>query len=131
VTDTVRTLLVGDVQIGSLYVTSLAVDAANRTLILAGDVGYALLVVLYRLLLWRFLPDRFISLISPLTRLNAPAQVDYRAWYGLGQTYEMLHLYQYAHFYYRKAAFLRPLDARMWGAVGNCLLKLGKCALHV
>ena len=52
-------------------------------------------------------------------------QVDYRAWYGLGQTYEMLHLYQYAHFYYRKAAYLRPFDARMWGAVGNCMLKLG------
>lgn len=51
--------------------------------------------------------------------------MDYRAWYGLGQTYEMLHLYQYAHYYYRKAAYLRPSDARMWGAVGNCLLKLG------
>jgi anaphase-promoting complex subunit 8 len=56
----------------------------------------------------------------------SPLQVDYRAWYGLGQTYEMLHLYQYAHYYYRKAAYLRPLDARMWGAVGNCLLKLGE-----
>jgi anaphase-promoting complex subunit 8 len=56
----------------------------------------------------------------------SPRQVDYRAWYGLGQTYEMLHLYQYAHYYYRKAAYLRPLDARMWGAVGNCLLKLGE-----
>ena len=40
----------------------------------------------------------------------------------------MLHLYQYAHYYYRKAAYLRPLDARMWGAVGNCLLKLGMYA---
>ena len=44
---------------------------------------------------------------------------DYRAWYGLGQTYEMLHLYQYALFYFRKAAFLRPADARMWSAVGE------------
>jgi anaphase-promoting complex subunit 8 len=53
------------------------------------------------------------------------SELDYRAWYGLGQTYEMLHLYQYAHYYFKKAAFLRPSDARMWSAVGNCLLKLG------
>ena len=50
---------------------------------------------------------------------------DYRAWYGLGQTYEMLHLYQYSLYYYKKASFLRPTDSRMWCAVGNCLLKLG------
>ena len=31
---------------------------------------------------------------------------DYRAWYGLGQTYEMLHMYQYALYYYRRAAVL-------------------------
>lgn len=37
----------------------------------------------------------------------------------------MLHLYQYACYYYKKASALRPQDARMWGAVGNCLLKLG------
>lgn len=37
----------------------------------------------------------------------------------------MLHLYQYAAYYYKKAAGLRPDDARMWSAVGNCLLKLG------
>eukprot|EP01031_Cornospumella_fuschlensis_P023510 gene23510-28516_t len=39
---------------------------------------------------------------------------DYRPWYGLGQTYEILHLYQYALMYYKKAAALRPYDARMW-----------------
>lgn len=54
----------------------------------------------------------------------AISERDYRAWYGLGQTYEMLHLYQYASFYYKRAAFLRPSDARMWCAVGNALLKL-------
>lgn len=53
------------------------------------------------------------------------SETDYRAWYGLGQTYEMLHLYQYSYYYFKKAAFLRPSDARMWSAVGNCLLKLG------
>jgi anaphase-promoting complex subunit 8 len=49
---------------------------------------------------------------------------DYRAWYGLGQAYEMLHLFGYALFYYDKAASLRPTDARMWCAVGKCLYKL-------
>lgn len=44
---------------------------------------------------------------------------DFRAWYGLGQTYEMLHLYQYALYYFKKAASLKPADARMWAAVGE------------
>ena len=40
---------------------------------------------------------------------------DYRAWYGLGQTYEMLHLYQYALYYYKKAtAQLQSSDSRMY-----------------
>ena len=50
---------------------------------------------------------------------------DYRPWYGLGQTYEMLHLYQYALYYYRKVTALKPNDARMWSAVGACLVRLG------
>ena len=53
------------------------------------------------------------------------SEVDYRAWYGLGQTYEMLSLYQYALFYFKKAAALRPEDSRMWCAVGSCLNRLG------
>ena len=36
----------------------------------------------------------------------------------------MLHLYHYACYYYKKAAYLRPTDARMWCAVGSCTLKL-------
>lgn len=32
---------------------------------------------------------------------------DYRAWYGLGQTYEILQLYYYALYYFRKATNLR------------------------
>jgi anaphase-promoting complex subunit 8 len=51
---------------------------------------------------------------------------DYRAWYGLGQTYEMLEMYQYALWYYKKAAGLRPWDGKMWMAVGTCLQKLGR-----
>ena len=33
--------------------------------------------------------------------------------------------YRYALYYYKKATSLRPLDARMWTAVGSCLIRLG------
>ncbi|KAJ1913383.1 anaphase-promoting complex component apc8 [Mycoemilia scoparia] len=45
---------------------------------------------------------------------------DYRAWYGLGQTYEMLKQPQYAFYYFKRAAALRPFDSRMWCALANC-----------
>jgi anaphase-promoting complex subunit 8 len=45
---------------------------------------------------------------------------DYRAWYGLGQTYEILAMPYYALYYYRHATQLRPHDARMWCAMGQC-----------
>ncbi len=44
---------------------------------------------------------------------------DYRAWYGLGQTYELLKMPLYALHYFGKAAVLRPYDARMWCAIGE------------
>lgn len=47
-------------------------------------------------------------------------QRDYRAWYGLGQTYELLNLHFYALFYYKRAMSLRPEDARMWCAMAQC-----------
>ena len=49
---------------------------------------------------------------------------DYRAWYGLGQTYEIMNMLLYALFYYRKAVELRAYDARMWCAMGGCYLGL-------
>jgi len=51
---------------------------------------------------------------------------DYRAWYGLGQTYEILNMLLYALFYYRKATALRPYDPRMWCAMGGCYLGLDR-----
>ena len=45
------------------------------------------------------------------TTLN---QNDYRAWYGLGQTYELLQMPYYALHYYKRALQLRPTDARLW-----------------
>jgi tetratricopeptide (TPR) repeat protein len=49
---------------------------------------------------------------------------DYRAWYGLGQTYELLQMPLYALHYFRKAAALRPFDSRMWCAMAECYVAL-------
>ena len=35
---------------------------------------------------------------------------DYRAWYGLGQTYELLELFSYATYYYGNAQKLRLIQ---------------------
>lgn len=51
---------------------------------------------------------------------------DYRAWYGLGQTYEVLEMHSYALFYYQRAASLRPYDPKIWQAVGSCFGRVGK-----
>jgi anaphase-promoting complex subunit 8 len=51
---------------------------------------------------------------------------DYRAWYGLGQGYEMLECYSYSLFYYQRAVALCPSDPKMWAAVGNAYSKCGK-----
>ena len=45
---------------------------------------------------------------------------DYRAWYGLGLSYEVLEMHYYALFYFQRAASLRPYDAQMWQAMGSC-----------
>jgi len=44
---------------------------------------------------------------------------DYRAWYGLGQGYELLKMPFYTLYYYQKATSLRPYDTRIWGALGK------------
>lgn len=35
---------------------------------------------------------------------------DYRAWYGLGQAYELLSMHQYALHYYQRATALRSVS---------------------
>lgn len=51
---------------------------------------------------------------------------DYRAWYGLGQTYEVLEMHQYALWYFQRAAALRPYDKQMWQALGACYEKIDR-----
>nr|KYP68140.1 Cell division cycle protein 23 isogeny [Cajanus cajan] len=45
---------------------------------------------------------------------------DYRAWYGLGQAYEMMAMPFYALHYFKKSAFLQPNDSRLWIAMAQC-----------
>ncbi|KAF9215881.1 anaphase-promoting complex component apc8 [Podila verticillata] len=45
---------------------------------------------------------------------------DYRAWNGLGQTYEVLKMHYYAISYYQQASTLRPYDGRIWCAMAQC-----------
>lgn len=49
---------------------------------------------------------------------------DYRAWYGLGQSYEILKLSVYSLHYYKIAAELRPHDSRMLVGLGETYEKL-------
>jgi anaphase-promoting complex subunit 8 len=51
---------------------------------------------------------------------------DFRAWYGLGQTYELQSMCNYALYYYSKAVLSRPKDSRMWNAMGTCYQKMDK-----
>lgn len=44
---------------------------------------------------------------------------DYRAWYGLGQIYELVKLPNYALYYFGQAYALRPRDSRMIVALGE------------
>jgi len=49
---------------------------------------------------------------------------DYRAWYGLGQTYEILKMPAYCLYYYSMAHFLKPNDTRLIIAIGQTYEKL-------
>lgn len=51
---------------------------------------------------------------------------DYRAWYGLGQTYEILKMPFYGLYYYKQAQVLRPHDSRMILALGEAYEKQDK-----
>lgn len=53
-------------------------------------------------------------------------QKDFRAWYGLGQTYELQNMYHYALYYFTRAVMSRPKDSRMWNAMATCYEKMDK-----
>lgn len=53
---------------------------------------------------------------------------EYRAWYGLGQAYEILKMPYYSLYYYKMAQQFRPYDSRMLVALGEMYAKLDKNA---
>ena len=63
---------------------------------------------------WTLMGHEYIEMKNTAAAIEAYRRAvdvngrDYRAWYGLGQTYEILNMYFYALYYYRKAAVLRP-----------------------
>ena len=61
-----------------------------------------------------------MTLMFLLTLITPSHSNDPHGRYGLGQTYEILTMYYYALYYYRKATALRPYDARMWCAMAGC-----------
>ncbi len=58
---------------------------------------------------------------SPALEMNMR---DFRAWYGLGQAYEILKMPLYSLYYYRMAQSLKPDDSRMLVALGDAYDKL-------
>ena len=53
-------------------------------------------------------PSVFVQrLRKPLTENIDVNRKDYRAWYGLGQAYELLNMHHYALHYYQRATALR------------------------
>lgn len=65
----------------------------------------------------------FSYICHNLTEVN---RRDYRAWYGLGQTYEILKMPFYGLYYYKQAQLLRPHDSRMVLALGEAYEKQDK-----
>lgn len=51
---------------------------------------------------------------------------DFRAWYGLGQAYEILKMPLYCLYYFRMAQSLKPDDSRMLLALGDVYDKLDR-----
>lgn len=51
---------------------------------------------------------------------------DYRAWNGLGQTYDILKMPGYSLYYYKQAHRLRPNDSRLLTALGEAYEKLDR-----
>jgi anaphase-promoting complex subunit 8 len=45
---------------------------------------------------------------------------DYRAWYGLGQAYELRGMPLYALPYYKDSVSCQPNDSRLWIAMAKC-----------
>jgi tetratricopeptide (TPR) repeat protein len=66
----------------------------------------------------------YLALLTHLYNCLAVDPRSHRAWYGLGQLYEILKLPAYALYYYQQAVKCKPTDSRMLVATGVVLAKL-------
>jgi anaphase-promoting complex subunit 8 len=78
---------------------------------------------------YRYIPLNI--LFYPLVTQDFPPALemnmrDFRAWYGLGQAYEILKMPLYSLYYYRMAQSLKPDDSRMLVALGDAYDKLDR-----
>ncbi len=76
---------------------------------------------------WTLIGHEYIELKNTSQAIKAYREAvkasggrDFRAWYGIGQAYELLQLPLWALHYYHRAVALKPYDARMWVAVAGC-----------
>ena len=66
---------------------------------------------------WTLLRHEYIEMKNTVTAIEAYCRAvdisdrEYRAWYGLGQMYEIMNMLLHALFYFRKAAVLHPHNA--------------------
>jgi anaphase-promoting complex subunit 8 len=70
-----------------------------------------------------YIEYKFMLILFDLPEVN---WLDYRAWYGLGQTYEILKMPQFSQYHYKRAQALRPNDSRMLIALGEANEKVDK-----
>jgi len=65
---------------------------------------------------WTLMGHEYMELKNPNAAIQAYRRAvdinhrDYRAWYGLGQTYEILQMHLYALHYYRKVRIMFGLS---------------------
>ncbi|KJE92156.1 cell division cycle protein 23 [Capsaspora owczarzaki ATCC 30864] len=98
-----------------------AVVFFQRALRLDRNFGAAWLLMGHEYIELRNMP----AAVEAYRRASAEVnQIDFRAWYALGQGYELLKLFDFALLYYEKALKLRPEDSRMHVAVGTMHEKL-------
>lgn len=83
---------------------------------------------------WTLMGHEFVELGNPQAAIETYqmgtelAPYDFRPWFGLGQAYEVLSMYNFSQYYYQRALALRPEDVRLWDALASCYQLLEKDA---
>ncbi|TMW41168.1 hypothetical protein DOY81_013753, partial [Sarcophaga bullata] len=75
---------------------------------------------------WTLMGHEFMEVKNTNAAIQKVNRRDYRAWYGLGQAYEILKMNHYSLYYFKIAHKLRPYDSRMLVALGETYEKLDR-----